>query len=280
MLKCYHTDLHIHTCLSPCGDLTMSPKRIVEKARDKMLNIIGICDHNSAENVQYTINAARTPHLNPLPAKTERKKNKGVVCRGSPPCCVADYPCPPLTVLPGMEICTKEEVHILGIFDEISAVLKLQERIYQTLPIEKNNPELFGEQIIANEFDEVEGYNDKMLIGASRLSIKEVVDEIHRLQGIAIASHIDRESFSIISQLGFIPDDLNFDALEISPNITIEEANRRFPEIRRFPLLKSSDAHFLEDIGRETTTFLLEEPNITEIRKALKGENGRAIIYE
>jgi len=258
----------------------MSPKRIVEKARDKMLNIIGICDHNSAENVQYTINAARTTHLNPLTAKTERKKNKGVVFRGSPPCCVADYHCPSLTVLPGMEISTKEEVHILGIFDEISAVLKLQELIYQTLPSEKNNPELFGEQIIANEFDEVEGYNDKMLIGASSLSIREVVDEIHRLGGIAIASHIDRESFSIISQLGFIPDDLNFDALEISPNITIKEAHRRFPEIRRFPLLKSSDAHFLEDIGRTTTTFFLEEPNVTEIIMALKRENGRAIIYE
>jgi len=246
----------------------MSPKRIVEKARDKMLDIIGICDHNSAENVQYAISALRNSHLNPLPVKIGKEKDKETVYMDSSS----------LTVLPGMEICTKEEVHILGIFDELSAVLKLQELVYQTLPEEKNNPELFGEQIIANEFDEVEGYNDKMLIGASTLSIKEVVDEIHRLQGVAIASHIDRESFSIISQLGFIPDDLNFDALEISPNITIEEANRRFPEIRRFQLLKSSDAHFLEDIGRSTTIFMLAEPTLAEIKKALKNENERKMV--
>ena len=258
----------------------MSPKRIVEKARDKMLNIIGICDHNSAENIQYAINAVRTPHLNPFPVKTGKRKVEGMVCRHSQPFRMADFPCPSLTVLPGMEICTKEEVHILGIFDELIAVLKLQELVYQSLPEEKNNPELFGKQIIANEFDEVEGYNERLLIGASSLSIKEVIDEIHRLRGIAIASHIDRESFSIITQLGFIPEELNFDALEISPNITIEEANRKFPEIKRFPIIQNSDAHFLEDIGKTVTTFLLEEPNITEIRKALKGENGRAVIYE
>ncbi len=252
----------------------MSPKRIVEKAKAKMLDIIGICDHNSAENVQYTISAARTPHHNALPLKTERGKDEGMVSRDR------DYPCPSLVVLPGMEICTREEVHLLGIFDELSAVLKLQELIYHRLPLEKNNPELFGEQIIANEFDEVEGYNDKMLIGASSLSIKEVVDEIHRLQGIAIASHIDRESFSIISQLGFIPNDLNFDALEISPHITIEEANRKFPETRRFQLLRSSDAHFLEDIGKVSTDFHIQEPTIVEIRMALRNEKGRRISYQ
>jgi len=258
----------------------MSPKRIVEKARDKMLNIIGICDHNSAENIQYAINAARIPRANSLPVKTKRKKGEGMFCKNDPQKRTAVLSFPFLTVLPGIEICTKEEVHILGIFDESSGVLKLQEFIYQTLPEEKNNPELFGEQIIANEFDEVEGYNERLLIGASSLSIKKVVDEIHRLGGIAIASHIDRESFSIISQLGFIPDDINFDALEISPNTTIDEANRKFPETRRFPLLRSSDAHFLEDIGKAITDFYIQEPTIAEIRMALHNEKGRGISYQ
>ncbi len=245
-----------------------------------MLDIIGICDHNSAENIQYAINAVRTPHLNPFPVKTGREKDGGMDCRHSQPFRMADFPCPSLTVLPGMEICTKEEVHILGIFDELSAVLKLQELVYQSLPEEKNNPELFGEQIIANEFDEVEGYNERLLIGASSLSIKEVVDEIHRLRGIAIASHIDRESFSVISQLGFISEELNFDALEISPNITIEEANRKFPEIKKFPIIQNSDAHFLEDIGKANTDFYIQEPTIEEIRMALLNEKGRRISYQ
>ncbi len=224
----------------------MSPKRIVEKARSNMLDIIGICDHNSAENVCYAINAAKNIY-------------------------------PSLKVLPGMEICTKEEVHIIGLFDELKAVLKLQELVYQSLPEEKNNPELFGEQIIANEFDEVEGYNDRLLIDACSLGVHEIVGQIHKLNGTAIASHIDRESFSLIGQLGFIPEDLVIDAVEISPNITPDDAHKKFPEIERFPIIHSSDAHFLEDIGKATTRFLIEEPTIKEMKKALQNEDGRKI---
>lgn len=238
MLKWYRADLHIHTCLSPCGDLTMSPKRIVKRARTKMLDIIAVCDHNSGENVQATINAA--------------KKN--------------------LMVLPGMEVCTKEEVHIVGLFDKTKDVLTLQELVYQSLPAEKNKPELFGEQIVANENDEVEGYIDKLLIGACGLGVYEVVDEIHKLNGIAIASHIDRESFSLIAQLGFIPDDLEIDALEISSNMTVEQAHKKFPEIKKYSVIRSSDAHFLEDIGKASTSFLLEEPTIKEIKLALRNK--------
>jgi len=231
----------------------MSPKRIVEKARVKMLDLIGICDHNSAENVQAGINASGKSR--PSPEST-------------------------ITVLPGMEICTKEEVHIVGLFDKISDVLKLQELVYQSLPAEKNNPELFGEQIIANEFDEVEGYNDRLLIGACSMAVQAVVNEIHKLNGIAIASHIDRESFSLIGQLGFIPEDLAIDAVEISQNITLDDAVKRFPEIKRFPIIRGSDAHFLEDIGRATTSFLIEEPTIVEMKMALNSKAGRKIIYE
>ncbi|MGQ9533628.1 MAG: PHP domain-containing protein [bacterium] len=248
MLKWYCADLHIHTCLSPCGDLTLSPKRIIEKAKNKKLNMIGICDHNSAENVQYAINA------------TDLLKNPNQKS---------------LKVLPGMEICTKEEVHILGLFDGLKDVIRLQEFVYENLPAENNTPEIFGEQIIANEFDGVEGYNDRLLIGASNLTTKEIVDKIHKLNGIAIASHIDRESYSLIGQLGFIPEDLGIEAVEISPNITLNDALKKFPEIERFPIVRSSDAHFLEDIGKAITNFLIEEPTIEEIKMALKNERGR-----
>lgn len=243
MLKCLLADLHIHTCLSPCADLTMSPKRVVEKALEKNLNIIGICDHNSAENV----GAAKSVGL--------KKK---------------------ITVLAGMEISSVEEVHIIALFDKLNLVLKLQEIIYESLPQEENKEEYFGQQIIANEFDEVEGYNKKLLISATNLTAKELVREIHRLRGLAIAAHIDRESYSIIGQLGFIPDDLELDALELSPNIRRSEAIVRFPEIKKFPLITSSDAHFLQDIGKVTISFLVNGPTIYEIRKAFNKIDGRS----
>lgn len=243
MLKCFHADLHIHTCLSPCADLTMSPKRVVEKALEKNLNIIGICDHNSAENVGAAKNAG------------SKKK---------------------ITVLAGMEISSVEEVHIIVLFDKLNEVLKLQKIIYENLTLEENKEEYFGQQIIANEFDEVEGYNKKLLISATNLTAKELVREIHRLGGLAIAAHIDRESYSIIGQLGFIPDDLKLDALELSPNISQSQAIVRFPEIKKFPLITSSDAHFLQDIGKATTSFLVNGPTIHEIRKAFKKIGGRS----
>ena len=247
MLQFFRTDLHIHTCLSPCADLTMSPKRIVNRAMKKKLDIIGICDHNSAENVQATVNAA---------------------CKND------------LTVLPGMEITSIEEVHVLALFDETEQVLNLQETIYANLIPGENKKELFGEQIVANEFDEVEGYNNKLLIGATTLNLAEIVKTIHTYGGLAIASHIDRESYSIIGQLGFIPEDLNIDALEISPRTTSAQINARIPNILKYPLITSSDAHFLEDIGKATTSFLLAQPSFDEIKMAFSHRDGRKIVME
>ena len=247
MLQFFRTDLHIHTCLSPCADLTMSPKRIVNRAMKKKLDIIGICDHNSAENVQATVNAA---------------------CKND------------LTVLPGMEITSIEEVHVLALFNETEQVLNLQETIYANLIPGENKKELFGEQIVANEFDEVEGYNNKLLIGATTLNLAEIVKTIHTYGGLAIASHIDRESYSIIGQLGFIPEDLNIDALEISPRTTSAQINARIPNILKYPLITSSDAHFLEDIGKATTSFLLAQPSFDEIKMAFSHRDGRKIVME
>lgn len=243
MLRCFIADLHIHTCLSPCADLTMSPKRVIEKALEKNLNIIGVCDHNSAENV--------------VAAKNVALKKK-------------------IAVLAGMEVSSVEEVHVIALFDDVSLVLKLQKIVYESLPLEENKEEYFGQQIIANEFDEIEGYNKKLLVSATTLTLKRIIYEIHNLGGLAIAAHIDRESYSVIGQLGFIPQDLEFDALELSPNISESKALDRFPEIKEFPLISSSDAHFLKDIGKSTTSFFLNEPTIYEIQNALKKIDGRS----
>ncbi len=247
MLKCLKADLHIHSCLSPCADLTMSPKRIVEMAIEKGLDMIAICDHNSAENVQAAIKVAE---------KT------------------------PIAVLPGMEITTSEEVHVLGIFPTIDAVLSMQELVYKKLAPGENKEELFGEQIIANEQDEVEGYNSRMLIGATAFSIEETVEEIHNLGGLAIASHVDREVFGIIGQLGFIPEKLPLDALEISFRTSYSEAARNIPQIARYAVVSSSDAHSLDQIGRKFTEMWIEEPTIDEIKKAFLKTEGRRVMLE
>jgi len=243
MLRPFKADLHIHTCLSPCTELDMSPKGILTSAKKKGIDIIGICDHNSSENSLAVMNAARKMHIQ---------------------------------VIPGMEVTSQEEVHILALFDKVETALKLQEYIYENLPGE-NDEEAFGMQVIVNEEEEVEGFNKKLLIGATTIPLEEVIRLIHSFGGISIASHIDREAFSIIGQLGFIPEDLALDALEISPRISFEEAIKTYNY--DYPITCSSDAHHPGDIGKGYTSFLVEEGSLAEIKKALKNEDGRKLIH-
>jgi predicted metal-dependent phosphoesterase TrpH len=221
----------------------MSPRKIIAQARNRGLAIIGICDHNTAENVPALARAAETTEL---------------------------------VVLPGMEVCTMEEIHLLAVFKELKSVDELQSIVYGKLP-GKNDPEVFGLQVIANEQDEVVAFEDRLLIGAVDLPVEEIVSHIHRLGGIAIASHVDKERNSVISQLGFIPPDLKFDALEVSRHTPHNEAVGRFAQYSGFPLVRNSDAHFIDDVGTNTTDYLLERPSFGEIMKALKGEDGRMV---
>ena len=221
----------------------MSPKRILDSALNKEIDILGICDHNSTANAQAMMKAAEGKIIH---------------------------------VIPGMEVTSEEEVHVLALFDDIDKALKLQERVYSNLP-GKNDQEAFGMQVIVNEKEEVLGFNEKLLIGATTISLEDIVRLIHSLDGLAIASHIDREAFSIVSQLGFIPQELGLDALEISPKITFEQARQRYQTL--FPLITSSDAHDPEDIGKSFTSFLLKEASVAEIKKALRNEDGRSLIH-
>lgn len=242
MLRLFKADLHIHTCLSPCTELDMSPKGILTAAKKKGIDIIGICDHNSSENSLAVMNAAKKMHV---------------------------------TVIPGLEVTSREEVHVLALFDNADAALGLQEHVYQNLPGE-NDEEAFGRQVVVNEKEEVEGFNNKLLIGATTIPLEEVIRLIHTFGGLAIAAHIDREAFSIIGQLGFIPKKLALDALEISPRIPFEEAIKTYAY--DYPITCSSDAHYPDDIGKGFTSFLLAEGSLAEIKKALKNEDGRKLV--
>ena len=244
MLREFKADLHIHTCLSPCTNFEMAPSRIIEKSRENKLDIIAICDHNSSENVEAVMKAA----------------------------CGQD-----IHVIPGMEVTSREEVHVLALFENKDNAMKFQEIVYENLPGE-NKEDLYGIQVVVNEKSEVLGFNKKLLIGATTLAVEDIVKYIHAFNGLAIASHVDREAFSIIGQLGFIPPGLKLDALEISPKIDYYEALEKFNS--NFPIVCSSDAHYLNEIGKGFTIFLLEKVNVYEIKKALREEDGRKIRWE
>jgi PHP family Zn ribbon phosphoesterase len=222
----------------------MSPRAIVQQSLAKGLQIIAICDHNSAENVGAAMRAGA---------------ERGV------------------RVLPGMEISSAEEVHTLAIFETESQALAMQDLVYAHLR-GTNRPEVFGDQVVANELNEVEGFNDRLLIGAVQMAIHEVVKEVHRLGGISIASHVDRESFSLLSQLGFVPPGLELDAVEVSRHLKRESAAGELPAISGFPVVSFSDAHFLEDIGNPSTSFWLDSATLDEIRMALAGQAGRRVL--
>ena len=246
MLRAIRADLHIHTCLSPCGELEMTPQSIVRVCQEKKVDMIAVCDHNSAENVKSVQKAAEGTGL---------------------------------TVLAGMEITTAEEVHLLAIFGDEAHVTRLQTIVYEHLLPGENDENLFGVQVVANEQDEVESIVTKLLIGGTNLSLEEAVERIHEIGGLAVPSHIDRESFSLVAQLGIIPEDLPVDALEVSALADVEDVRQQIPGAGRFPLIMSSDAHRLDEIGRVTTTFNMADATLEEINKALKRIDGRSILH-
>lgn len=222
----------------------MHPKALVQQALEKKLDMIAISDHNASANVRYVMAAATGKNIQ---------------------------------VIPAMEITTSEEVHLLALFGTLSDLIQLQTVIDRHL-FGENDENRFGVQAIVNELGEVEGLNNQLLIGATDLPIDNIIDIIHQLRGLAIPAHIDRESFSVLSQLGFIDDHSNFDALEISKLTGIEQGRSRYSDLARYPFLTSSDAHFIKDIGTSTTKILLEEPTFAELKMALSKQNGRHIL--
>jgi 3',5'-nucleoside bisphosphate phosphatase len=242
-LRRIKADLHVHTCLSPCSGLDMSPREVVNAAIRKGIGLIGICDHNSAENV--------------LAVKKAAERNG-------------------LMVLGGMEVASSEEAHILVFFDDDGDLLEFQEHIYRHLS-GRNDEHSFGLQVVADDEDGVTGFCDRLLIAATSLTAEAIVARARAANGesLVIAAHVDRESFSIIGQLGFIPPALDLDAVEVSVRMTAAEARERFPDCRKYPVVTSSDAHGPEDIGKRFTWLTVEDGTAAEIKKALAGRDNR-----
>lgn len=244
-MRTYRTDLHIHTVLSPCGDLEMSPARIVSLAHACGLDIIGITDHNTTKQCEMV---------------WELGKKLG------------------LTVIPGCEMTSREEVHCLGFFPDFDALNEFQIYLDQHLAIIPNNPDLFGYQAVVDEADNILEELPNYLGASLNVSIEEVEQKVHELFGIFIPAHIDRPRNSLFSQLGFFPPELKVDALQISKLADEKAVRAKYKIGSDITLVKFSDAHYLGDLGNVFTNFEMEEPTFGELRKALLRQEGRKCL--
>jgi 3',5'-nucleoside bisphosphate phosphatase len=245
-LNLYRADLHLHTLLSPCGSLDMSPAAIVQHACGRGLDIIAIADHNS------TRQASLVKYLG-------EKSGLFVLC--------------------GAEVTTREEAHCLVFLPDQQALFEFQNYLDAHLPPIPNNPDMFGFQVVVNELEEIIFEEERLLISAIDQSIDQVEQKAHALGGIVIGAHVNKTKNSLISQLGFIPPDLKLDAIELSKHITREAFLEANSYLKNYTIIQSSDAHIPEEIGCVYSTLQCEHLSFEEIKMALAFANGRKVVY-
>ena len=209
-------DLHMHSCLSPCGDNDMTVNNIVNMAALKGLNVIALTDHNSSKNCPALMKVAREAGIR---------------------------------AIPGMEINTSEEIHAVCLFPTLEKAMAFDDYVFSTLPPVKNRPEIYGDQILVNENDEPQITVDTLLITASGVSLEELPDLVKAYDGLWWPAHIDRSSNSLIAILGSIPEDIDYPCFEIYHTGLYDELVKKNPLLAGRPWLHNSDAHYLWDIA-------------------------------
>lgn len=240
----YRSDLHIHSVLSPCGDLEMSPVNIVDMAAKKGLDIIAVTDHNHTGHAKLT---------------RELGARKGI------------------WVVYGVELCTQEEVHCLTFFDTNEQLDVFQEMLENSMPEVANDTALLGHQVVVDEAEEILEEVSYSLYPGVDWEIGEAARIVHELGGLFVPAHVDRAMNGLYTQLGIWPEGLDVDAVEISRYISRKEALKDHPELKTRTLLRSSDAHYLEDIGRCFSNLVMEGRDFRELKLALRGEEGRGV---
>ena len=242
-MQVYKADLHNHTFLSPCGDIEMTPKFIVSRAKELGYDIIGITDHNTTLQGR------------------EIKRFAG----------------DSLFILCGAEITTKEEAHCLAFVDGDDNLDKLQAYLSEHIVKQPNNVDVFGYQLLINEDEEVIGEEEYLLISPINKSVEEIEHFVHSLGGIFIPAHLDKKRDSLISQLGFVPFDLQLDAIELTPKCDAEAFMAQHKYLKKHNIIRSSDAHYANDFVTAETLLQMESISFDEIKMALRGENGRGV---
>jgi PHP family Zn ribbon phosphoesterase len=230
-------DFHIHTVLSPCAEVEMIPPLIVERALAARLDLIAITDHNASANVGAVIDAA---------------KNAG------------------LKILPGMELQTREHVHLLCLFDTVEQLIMWQSQVDAAMPDMQNRADLFGEQFVVDASGDFMRREERLLLTSADIMLEDAVKRVSDLGGITIPAHIDRPENGLIQILGFVPPNLNVAALEISPNIEDEQARKKFPSCSNYSLIRGSDAHWLDAMASGVTELEIESRDVENVARALR----------
>lgn len=211
-------DLHIHSCLSPCADIEMTPNNIVNMSVLNGLNVIAITDHNSCKNCKALVEAGKKANL---------------------------------LVIPGMEICTNEDIHVICIFETVTDAENFSTYVYSNMPLIPHRPDIFGEQIIMNSNDIEIIRESYLLLNATNISVNDILSTTNKYNGTAFPAHIDRSSYSVISSLGDIPPEAGFNTIEISTKGNIEKIKSLHPIIKDKLILINSDSHYLESLVSE-----------------------------
>lgn len=236
-MRLYKADLHIHSALSPCGDLEMGPGNIISQGISRGLDIISLTDHNMSENCIALKIAAESR----------------------------------IFFIPGIEVSTMEDIHVLVYFASLTDSLRFQDILSRHFPPVKNVPEKFGYQVVVDSNENIIRMEDRLLISPVNLELENVIETARGFDTMIVLSHIDSDSFSITSQLGFIPEGLNIDGVEIQ-----KRESESMADSLKYPAITSSDAHYPGDIGRRYTEFYIKEPTLKELKLALKSYGGRS----
>lgn len=232
-------DLHIHSALSPCGDMDMTPNNIVGMSVLKGLDFIAVTDHNTVGNVKAVIKAAEAS---------------------------------PICVIPGMELETSEEAHFVCLFKNADMAEEFYEWSSNFFSGVKNRADIFGQQAFMNENDEIIGFEENMLVSALSCSIYDAAPQVRKVGGIIIPAHVDKSSYSIISNLGMIPEDLGFKTVEISKNTDKEHILMKYPYLESKMIITSSDSHYLGDIYETEGAITIKEKTVDALFERLRGE--------
>jgi PHP family Zn ribbon phosphoesterase len=236
-------ELHVHTVLSPCAEIEMLPPLIVQEALEQGIQLIAITDHNATGNISAVQQAAQGTNL---------------------------------TVLPGMEVQTREEVHALCLFDRLEQAEIWQARVDAHLPDLENDAEHFGDQLIVDSQGDFVRREPRLLLTSCSLSLEDAWNMVTALGGLFIPAHVDRKAYGLLKNLGFVPREIPFQALEISRHVKPRDAGQLFPQLKGYTLIQSGDVHRLDEfLGVNELT--LEAPTVAEIEMALKGEEGRSL---
>lgn len=244
-MNSFRVDLHVHTVLSPCGSLEMSPVNVVNAALNAQLDLIAITDHNSTKQSKIVRNLGQ-------------KRGLKVLC--------------------GAEVNTSEEVHCLALFETDNQLDAFQLFLDKHLIAIENNPDFFGFQVVVDENDLILEEENRLLISSLDVDIQTVEREVHRLSGLFIPAHIDRPHNGILRQLGFIPPNLQCDAFGLSVNANPDEWQNSNKLPANATIVRNSDAHSPEQLGSVFSTFIMKDTSFDELRKALLKIEGRKVL--